>query len=138
MLAEIIYLSHPPNPTTSPLFKAFSNSLIPSGQSLKVKSPSTDIQVAFSNSLYNYKLFNKKMFNVTNYWRNANQNNKVLPHTSHNVCVCVLVTQSYLPPCDLMDCRRPGSSVHGILQARILEWVAIPFSRVSSRLSDET
>ena len=30
---------------------------------------------------------------------------------------------------DPMDCRRPGSSVHGILQAKILEWVAIPFSR---------
>ena len=32
-----------------------------------------------------------------------------------------------------MDCRPPGSSVHGILQARILEWVAIPFSRGSSQ-----
>ena len=32
----------------------------------------------------------------------------------------------------------PGSSVHGILQARILEWVAIPFSRVSSQLRDQT
>ena len=31
--------------------------------------------------------------------------------------------------CNLMDCRPPGSSVHGILQARVLEWVAIPFSR---------
>ena len=35
--------------------------------------------------------------------------------------------------CDPMDCSPPGSSVHGILQARILEWVAIPFSRGSSR-----
>ena len=34
---------------------------------------------------------------------------------------------------DTMDCRPPGSSVHGILQARILEWVAIPFFRGSSR-----
>ena len=32
--------------------------------------------------------------------------------------------------CDPMDCSLPGSSVHGILQARILEWVAMPFSRV--------
>ena len=31
-----------------------------------------------------------------------------------------------------MDCSPPGSSIHGILQARILEWVAIPFSRASS------
>ena len=35
--------------------------------------------------------------------------------------------------CDSMDCSLPGSSVHGILQARILEWVAISFSRRSSR-----
>ena len=37
-----------------------------------------------------------------------------------------------------MDCSLPGSSVHGILQARILEWVAIPFSRGSSWLRDWT
>ena len=37
-----------------------------------------------------------------------------------------------------MDCCSPGSSVHGILQARILEWVAIPFSRVSSPPRDGT
>ena len=37
----------------------------------------------------------------------------------------VLAAQS----CDPMDCSSPGSSVHEILQARILEWVAIPFSR---------
>ena len=37
-----------------------------------------------------------------------------------------------------MDCSLPGSSVHGIVQARILEWVAISFSRRSSRLRDWT
>ena len=37
-----------------------------------------------------------------------------------------------------MDCSPPGSSVHGILQARILEWVAMPFSRGSSQLRDRT
>ena len=40
--------------------------------------------------------------------------------------------------CDPMDCSLPGSSVHGILQARILEWVAISFSRGSSRPRDQT
>ena len=40
--------------------------------------------------------------------------------------------------CDAMDCSPPGSSVHGILQARILEWVAIPFSRGSSQPRDRT
>ena len=37
--------------------------------------------------------------------------------------------------CDPMDCSPPGSSVHGILQARILEWIAISFSRRSSIFS---
>ena len=37
-----------------------------------------------------------------------------------------------------MDCSLPGSSVHGILQARILEWVAISFSRGSSQTSNQT
>ena len=48
------------------------------------------------------------------------------------VCVFVLITQSCLTLCNPMDCSPPGSSVHGPLQARILEWVAIPFSRGSS------
>ena len=39
------------------------------------------------------------------------------------------VTQSCPNLCDPVDCSLPGSSVHGILQARILEWVAISFSR---------
>ena len=40
-----------------------------------------------------------------------------------------LVTQSCPTLCDPMDCSPPSSSVHGILQARILEWVAISFSK---------
>jgi len=50
--------------------------------------------------------------------------------------VKVLVTQSCSTLCDPMDCGPPGSSVHGILQARILEWVAILFSRGPSRPRD--
>ena len=44
------------------------------------------------------------------------------------VCVCVLVAQSCPTFCDPKDCSPPGCSVHGILQARTLEWVAIYFS----------
>ena len=50
--------------------------------------------------------------------------------------VKVLVTQLCLTLCDPMDCSPPGSSDYGILQARILEWVAIPFSRGSSSTGD--
>ena len=54
------------------------------------------------------------------------------------VCVCVLVAQSCLTLCDPMDGSPPGCSVHGILQTRILEWVAMPSSRGSSQTRDQT
>ena len=49
-----------------------------------------------------------------------------------------LITQSCLTLCNPMDYRLSGSSFHGILQARILEWVAISFSRGSSQPRDRT
>ena len=48
------------------------------------------------------------------------------------------VAQSCPTLCNPVDCSPPGSSVHGILQARILEWVAISFSRGSSQPRDRT
>ena len=54
---------------------------------------------------------------------------------SQRTCV---VSQSCLTLCDPVDCNLPGSSIHGILQARILEWVAISFSKGSSRPRDWT
>ena len=50
----------------------------------------------------------------------------------------VLVAQLCPSVCDPMDCSPPGSSVHGTLQAAILEWVAIPFSRGSFQPRDWT
>jgi len=50
----------------------------------------------------------------------------------------VLVAQSCLTLVTPVDSSPPGSSVHGILQARILAWVAIPFSRESAQLRDRT
>ena len=48
---------------------------------------------------------------------------------SCNVHACVLSHFSHVLLCNAMDCSPPISSVHGILQARILEWVAMPSSR---------
>ena len=53
------------------------------------------------------------------------------------ICLCS-VSQSCLTLYDSQDCSLPSSSVCGILQARILEWVAISFSRASFRLRDQT
>ena len=68
-----------------------------------------------------------------------------MPHNTHTqsgiafvVVVVALVTQSCSTLCDPMDCSLPGSSVHGILQARILEWVAMISSRGSSPPRDVT
>ena len=47
--------------------------------------------------------------------------------------VCVL---SYVRLCDRLNCSLPGSSIHGIFQERVLEWVAIPFSRGASQPRD--
>ena len=58
------------------------------------------------------------------------------PHRGFSLCV--LVTQSCMTLCNHMDCSPPGSSIYGILQVRIVEWVAIPFSRGSSWSSDRT
>ena len=52
--------------------------------------------------------------------------------------LCCLVAKSCSTLCDLMDCSLPGFSVHGLFQARILEWVAFPFSRGSSWPRDQT
>ena len=53
-------------------------------------------------------------------------------------CVCAKSLQWYPTLCDPIDCSPPGSSVHGILQARILEWVAMPSSRGSSQPRNRT
>ena len=57
------------------------------------------------------------------------------------ICIyltCVLVAQLCLTLCNPMDCSPPGFSVYGIVQARILEWIAIPFSRGTSQPRDRT
>ena len=53
-------------------------------------------------------------------------------------CFKSLVTESCLTLCSPADCSPPGSSIHGILQARILECVAIPVSREASQPKDQT
>ena len=64
------------------------------------------------------------------------------------ICLCLCVPFLYVSVSEVaqlcptlydpMDCSLPGSSLHGILQARVLEWVAISFSRGSSRPRDQT
>ena len=53
-------------------------------------------------------------------------------------CCCCLVAKSCPTLCNPMDCSPPGSSVHGISQARVLEWVAMPSPGASSQARDQT
>ena len=62
----------------------------------------------------------------------------LFPNTASCITVRAKPLQLCLTLCDSMDCSPPGSSVHGILQARVLEWVAMPSSRGSSRPRDPT
>ena len=50
----------------------------------------------------------------------------------------MLVAQLCLTLCDPIDCNPPGFSVYGILQARILEWIAIPFSKGTPQPRNQT
>ena len=62
---------------------------------------------------------------------------KVSKKETGSVKMKVLVTQLSQTLCDPMDCCPPGSSVHEIIQEKILQWVAISFSRVSSLPRDQ-
>ena len=63
---------------------------------------------------------------------------KASPPMHSNTLLCGLVAKSCSTLCDSMDCSSPSSSVHGISQARILQRVAIPFSRGSSQPRNQT
>ena len=85
--------------------------------------------------------------NWNNWWRSKKKTKMKTNHDQETVKFWLLlfsfkkwIESAQLCPtlCDPMDCSPPGSSVHGILQARILEWVAVPFSRGSFQPRDRT
>ena len=63
---------------------------------------------------------------------------RLLLWDGYHTCMCAKLLQSCPTLCDPMDCSLPGSFVHGILQAGVLEWVAVSSSRGSSRPRDWT
>ena len=89
------------------------------------------MQVIPLQGIYEHEVEDVKWNGIYNYGKPVNPSDVC-------VCVCVLVNQSCPVLCHPVDCSPPGSSVHGILQARILEWVAIPLSRGSSQSRDQT
>ena len=80
----------------------------------------------------------KRKIWVSLLWEMAERSNAFSDPQLYVLCVCAKSLQLCLTFCDPMDCSSPGSSVHEILQAIILEWVAIFFSRWSSPPRDQT
>ena len=72
-----------------------------------------------------------------NMWKYKSHKRAACRFYTEPLCCCWLA-QSCPTLCDPTDCSPPDSSVHGILQAGILEWVAVPSSRGSSQLGDRT
>ena len=81
-----------------------------------------------NNSLYKKKSLYTNVNNSIKYSQGGNNQN-AHPLIDKQNMVKVTITQLCLILLDPMDCSLPGSSVHGILQAIMLEWVGIPFSR---------
>ena len=73
----------------------------------------------------------------TSYITHTHKISHIYMHT-HTCSNSSTVSHSVMSLCDPPDCSLPGSSIHGNLQARILKWVAIPFSRWSSWPRDWT
>ena len=92
------------------------------------------LQILASNKIQTTShCFSFKIFIMEN---SKTYTSKKKANSTHVYC-CYFVAQLCLTLCDPKDCSPPGSSVHGILQARILEWVAISFSRGSSQPRDQ-
>ena len=84
------------------------------------KSPSLHSDIFWVSEILRYQTENPPLHTYT------------FTYNLKHLCCCSLVTEVVSDSCNPMDGSSPGSSVHGILQARILEWVAISFSRGSS------
>ena len=128
-------------------FTAFSHLIEPSAgyasRGIEIPSIVVKVMIAYiSIKILEYKILQilVKLLFIGNYEQESQKILKLwLSHlfsgtkcTYFKRVVKVLVTQPCLTHCNPMDCSPPVSSIRGILQARILEWVAIRFSRGSS------
>ena len=109
---------------------SFSSTFVPNWFLLRESHTWADIWHQFNRTLLSCKTCPLFWQLKPNYWF-------TICTQVHYVHAC-LVTQSCMTLCDPLDCSPPGSSVHEIIQARILEWVVMPSSRESSWPRNQT
>ena len=104
---------------------------------LRLPLTAVTLYLVFVGSMYVGGPYNQITYynSVNNEWSDKTEGHKVKLEWLLDACS---VTQSCLIICNLMDCSPPGSFAHGILQTRILEWVAVSYSRGSSCPRDWT
>ena len=104
---------------------------------LKFKSQNWDIRMYAS--CWRWHIYNVVLsFNMEHFYWNYHLEMEFVTDCSIASCMHAQLLQLCLILCDPMDCSLPGSSVHGILQAGILEWIAMASSRGSSWPRDWT
>ena len=106
------------------------------GPTLVSNSSLCGLRLSFNSSMFQISLLKNKGVGLDSFWElfycECLQFTIVCLRKRERESVCVYTLSCVWLLCDSMDCSLPVSPVHGVLQARILEWVAIPFSRGSS------
>ena len=103
----------------------------PTQQSRDLSRPTHDLAIGIPSCIMGKGLLCQYIVLGNGYPYREKTSTSVIPLC--HACVCMKSLQWCMTLCDTMDCSLPVSSVHGILQARILEWVVMPSSRESSR-----
>ena len=96
----------------------------------------SSLVVPFSSCLLSFPA--SRSFPMSQFFASGGQSVGIISHFCLMCMYVYSVTQSCPTLCDRLDCSQPDSSVHGITQARILEWVAMPSSRASFQPRDQT
>ena len=107
-----------------PLGPPFSSSLVAH------KRPPLELEASFPTHT-SHHLSRRPFYMLNISHRLPYSHESLQTHCIHSLLCCVCQLLSCVQLCHPMDCSPPGSSLHGILQARILEWLAMPFSRIS-------
>ena len=125
-----------------PKYWSFSFSVIPSKEIpglISFRMDWLDLYLGVNHWNSTQGQYSRSLFEDVNCTHKVRNKNSVERHSGSLIVVCTFTVAHLCPSlCDPMDCSPPGSYVHGMFQARILEWVAISSSKGSSQPRDQT